>query len=467
MEKKPILPKLLLVDDEEPIQQLLRALLEKQGFGVVTANSGKTAIESLGRENFDAIISDINMPGVDGLELLKHVLSKHPKVPVILMTGFTKIVETKAAFALGAKGFLAKPFMHEELMSVLKNAGVTAQPKEKEKAAKRSDDDASATYCRISIDQFISGKKIHFPIFISITETKYIKVAHKGEDIDLDRIHSFKSKGVEFLHIRTEDFAQYVGLNLTLSRAVKNSKTIPREKKLELAKHASAAIMENLCVNGVNKESMLQAKEMTENTLALLSESPESFNLLELLRASGDPLYTHSLGVSLYSAMIAKQVGWTSPATLFKISTAGIFHDIGMKEIDKGIVEKHRSALTVEEIKQLETHPARAAAILGNVPSISDEVLQTILQHHESLDGRGYPSKLSRSKIIPMARLIAVADEFCELAVAGANSPGLSAKAAIDRLSLVQAGALDAQFLNALKTVMGLDAATPPGENGA
>jgi len=227
---------------------------------------------------------------------------------------------------------------------------------------------------------------------------------------------------------------------------------------MELAKHASAVMMENLIVNGVNKESMLQAKEVTENTIALLSESPESFNLLELLRVSGDPLYTHSLGVSLYCAMLAKQVGWDSPATLFKISTAGIFHDIGMKEIDKGIIEKHRSALTIEEIKRLETHPARAAAILGSVPSISDEVLQAILQHHESLDGRGYPSKLARSKIIPMARLLAVADEFCELAIASVNSPGLSAKAAIDRLCLVQAEVLDGQFLNALKAVMGLDA---------
>jgi len=188
LEKKTILSKLLLVDDEEPIQKLLKALLEKHGFEVVIANSGKTAIECVDRESFDGVISDINMPGIDGLELLKHVLSKHPKVPVILMTGFTKIIETKAASALGAKGFLAKPFRQEELMSVLSHAGVTPPPKEAAKAVISSEDDPSATFCKISIDQFISGKTIQFPIFIAITDTKYIKVAHKGEDIDLDRI---------------------------------------------------------------------------------------------------------------------------------------------------------------------------------------------------------------------------------------------------------------------------------------
>ncbi len=311
-------------------------------------------------------------------------------------------------------------------------------------------------YCKVGIDQFISGKSVKYEIFIKLGGQKYTKIAHQGEDIDLARIEDFKSKNIEFLYLKSSDFAKYVGFNLTLTKAARNSKTIPHAKKFQLAKHASAVILENLFVNGLNPESFNQAKDITESTLALLSECPESFDLLASLSACGNPLYTHSLGVSLYSALIAKQVGWTSPSTLFKVSTAGMFHDIGMKEIDPVLAEKPRSALTVTEVKLLESHPARAVEILSGIPSISSDILQIILHHHESVDGRGYPARLTRHKINLTSRLMSVADRFCEIALVGPNSPGLPAQEAFDRLCMVYDGTLDSLFVSALKNVLGL-----------
>jgi response regulator RpfG family c-di-GMP phosphodiesterase len=439
-------PKLLLVDDEQAIQSMLKALLEREGYDVTTANNGKMARDLVGLEDFNVVISDIHMPDADGIELLKYISGSNPKLPVILMTGFTKIIETKAAFALGAKAFLAKPFNRDELRKALADALGEAESKAPSEPLEEIEAEG---YCRIAIEQFISGKTIKFEIFVRLSDAKYIKVAHTGEDIDLERIRAFKGKGVEFLYIKKSDFAEYV------SRAAQNSQSVPREKKLEIAKHASAVIMENLFVNGVNADGFYQAKETTETTLALLSDSKETFDLITKLSANGDPIYSHSLGVSLFSTMLAKQVGWDSPATLFKISTAGLFHDIGLKEIDRMIVDKPRSELSLQEIKELETHPAKAVKILGSIPAISGEILQAILQHHESLNGLGYPSKLPRSKIIPLARLISVADEFCELAIAGPNSPGLSGPEAVERLTLMLEGALDSQFLKALKVIVG------------
>jgi HD-GYP domain-containing protein (c-di-GMP phosphodiesterase class II) len=351
---------------------------------------------------------------------------------------------------MGARAFLAKPFKREELVQALRGdcgIGASAVPSEQEA-------DPSAAFCKIAIDQFVSGRIIKFEIFIRLADDKYTKIAHEGEDVALNRVLAFKGKGVDFLYVKKEDFAKYVGFNLTLSRAVKNSRTIPHEKKILLAQHASAVIMENLFVNGVDEEGFKQAKEITETTLRLLSESPQCFDLLEALSANGDPLYTHSLGVSLFAAMIAKQVGWSSPVTLFKISTAGLLHDIGLKEIDSAITGKQRSSLNREEVALLESHPSRSAKILGSIPSIPSDILQIVLHHHESCVGRGYPSNLSRSKINPMARLISVADEFCELAIAGPNSPGMPARDAIERLCMINADALDPEYMKALKAVV-------------
>jgi len=446
------LPKVLLVDDDEELQKILKSVLEKEGFEVQTANNGNSAKTLVALESFEAVISDINMPGsgVGGIELLEYIQSSHPGTPVILMTGFAKVFETKDAFDLGARAFLAKPFKREELVLALRNdCGIGAPAMLLEKGA-----DASADFCKIAIDQFISGRIIKFEIFVRLGDSKYTKIAHEGEDVALDRVLAFKGKGVEFLYVKKEDFAKYVGFNLTLSRAVKNSKTIPHEKKILLARHASEVIMENLFVNGVDEEGFEQAKEITETTLGLLSESPQCFDLLAALSANGDPLYTHSLGVSLFGAMIARQIGWGSPVTLFKVSTAGLLHDIGLKEIDSAITGKQRSSLSHEEVMLLESHPARSARILGSIPSIPSDILQIVLHHHESCAGHGYPSNLSRSKINPMAKLISVADEFCELAIAGPNSPGIPARDAIERLGMVNADALDPEFMKALKAVL-------------
>ncbi len=446
--------KILVVDDEAPIKKILKSVLEKEGFEIFTADNVSGAKEVIALEPFSAVISDINMPGgVGWLELLEYIRKEHPTLPVILMTGFAKAHAAKEAFDLGVKAFLAKPFKREELLGALRNeCGLGGHTITQDKP----EEDTSANYCRVGIDQFISGKTMKFEIFIRLGENKFTKVAHEGENIDPDRVVAFKKKGIDFLYLKTSDFANYVGFNLALSRAAKNSRTISSEKKLQLAKHASAVIMENLFINGVNQDNFNQAKEITETTLSLLASAPECFDLLSALRSNGDYIYAHSLGVSLYGTLIAKEIGWDSPSTIFKVSTAGLFHDIGLKEIDRVITEKARTSLNVEEIKIFETHPGKGAEILSGMPSISSDILQAVLQHHETADGRGYPGRLHRGKIIPIARLIAVADGFCELALAGPNSQGLPASEAMGRLCVIHGDSLDSKFLNALKSVIGL-----------
>jgi response regulator RpfG family c-di-GMP phosphodiesterase len=447
--------KILLVDDDVELQGILKTVLEKEGFEVHAASNGKTAITLVGMQDFGAVISDINMPGsgVGGIELLEYIQKAHPALPVILMTGFAKVFETKSAFELGAKAFLAKPFKRDELLRALReDCGL----QEREAAPTIADSDLPESYCRIGIDQFISGKNMKYEIFIRLSDEKFTKIAHEGEDIPTERIRALQGKGVDSLYIKKSDFAKYVGFNLTLSRLARKSRAISLEKKMLLVKNASAVILENLFVNGVTEERFNQAREVTETSLSLLSESPECFDLLAALSAGGDALYAHSLGVSLYSSMIARHIGWSSPVTLFKVSTAGLLHDIGLKEIDRAIVEKSRVSMTSDEIKLLETHPARSAKILSNTRSISSDILQIILHHHEACDGHGYPSMLTKNRINPIARLISVADLFCELALPGQGAPGLCAPDAMDRLEMIHGIALDAEYLKALKAVVGL-----------
>jgi two-component system response regulator AtoC len=101
-------PRILFVDDEPPIRELLSLYFNKKGFEVSTVASGVEAMEIADQERLGAAIVDLNLGGEDGLELLGFLKSNHPKVPVIVFTGLPdKDLQTKA-MAGGASAFMSK-----------------------------------------------------------------------------------------------------------------------------------------------------------------------------------------------------------------------------------------------------------------------------------------------------------------------------------------------------------------------
>lgn len=102
--------KILVVDDEAVIREGIRRILEKEGYQVEPKSSGRVALERLQEEDFDLVITDLKMPGMGGLELLKAIRILQPNVPVILITGYSTVETAVEAIKNGAFDYLAKPF---------------------------------------------------------------------------------------------------------------------------------------------------------------------------------------------------------------------------------------------------------------------------------------------------------------------------------------------------------------------
>lgn len=119
-------PRLLIVEDDDG----LRGVLERQlgrNFDVIAASDGAAAAELLVNQTFDGVLSDINLPGMSGVELLRVVRSYDLDVPVVLMTGQPSIETAIAALELGALTYLQKPFSHDQLEQTLLRAGKLAR----------------------------------------------------------------------------------------------------------------------------------------------------------------------------------------------------------------------------------------------------------------------------------------------------------------------------------------------------
>ncbi len=121
------LEKILVVDDEINMQMVLKAMLQKEGFEVLTASDGIEALIALKKRSFAAVVTDLKMPGLNGMGLLEKIMEDYPSVPVIMITAHGTISTAVEALKKGALDYITKPFEQDELKNIIHKAVRTQQ----------------------------------------------------------------------------------------------------------------------------------------------------------------------------------------------------------------------------------------------------------------------------------------------------------------------------------------------------
>lgn len=113
---------ILIVDDSNAIRQSITFVLEQAGYRVVQAVDGVDATGRLGAETFDLVVSDVNMPNMDGIALTRHIRAsdKHKFTPVLMLTTESQASMMQEGKEAGATGWIVKPFDQDKLMAVVK-----------------------------------------------------------------------------------------------------------------------------------------------------------------------------------------------------------------------------------------------------------------------------------------------------------------------------------------------------------
>ncbi len=130
----------LLVDDEEDFVEVLAERLEARGLAVDTAGNGELALEKAGKRSFDAIVLDMAMPGLNGIETLQGLLQINPDLQVILLTGRATLGQAVEAMKLGALDFLEKPVDIETLVAKIAEAATKRSSLEEKRIEDRLSD---------------------------------------------------------------------------------------------------------------------------------------------------------------------------------------------------------------------------------------------------------------------------------------------------------------------------------------
>jgi DNA-binding NtrC family response regulator len=114
--------KILVVDDDEIVREVIISLLSSEGYAVRSAKDGLDAIEILNKENINLVITDLRMPGADGIEVLKEALRMDPDRAVIILTAYGTLDTALKAIREGAYDYMTKPFKMEEMIIRVNNA---------------------------------------------------------------------------------------------------------------------------------------------------------------------------------------------------------------------------------------------------------------------------------------------------------------------------------------------------------
>ena len=123
-----------VIDDDEAMRDSLNFLLDSSGFGVTLFDSAQSFIDALPGLAFGCVVSDVRMPGLDGIELLKRMKAQQSPFPILIMTGHGDVPLAVEAMKLGAVDFLEKPFEDDRLITMIESAIRQAEPVAKNEA---------------------------------------------------------------------------------------------------------------------------------------------------------------------------------------------------------------------------------------------------------------------------------------------------------------------------------------------
>ena len=227
------------------------------------------------------------------------------------------------------------------------------------------------------------------------------------------------------------------------------------EREFVSSARAVKAINQNLFAK---PEEARQGAEALVQTIAdsMLTESDLSLHLMKD-KVGGEEVYIHALNVTLLSMMLAKELK-APPSAIRLLGMGAMFHDAGKHEIPDRIVRKSE-ALTKPEQSLLQMHCAYGVET-GRKMGLPKEALQIIGQHHEHMDGSGYPAGLKGNDFYLLARIVAIANTYDNLCNPSRPSQALTPYEALSLMYAQQRGNFDATSLTTFVRAMGI---YPPG----
>ncbi|MEM9069041.1 MAG: HD domain-containing phosphohydrolase [Myxococcota bacterium] len=431
-------PRILVVDDEQVIREILADFLSMEGFVVRTAADGSEALVELSRAQYDLVLTDLKMPNMGGLELLGAIQKHTPHVVTVIMTGFGTVETAIDAMKRGAYDYILKPFKVEEVVHTIRR-GLEKQKLRAENirlkealslykvseaiATSLSLEQVLSTIVEAALDEVEADQVIvllqdgYGGFYERINQTSERSRWEPSElgHLDVHKLAAFfeeqkplrvhgkqtlaffedspdspepESLAVTRLRIRGETIGFLCALHYTRGRRFDEG----QRKLLHIVANRASAAIENARLY----EDLQSTFRQTIRGLASAIDKMDRYTA------------GHSERVAGYAQVLALKLGMDGD-TVEIVRQSALMHDIG--KIGCVMNLNKPGKLSQEEYDVFKKHPEHGRDILEPI-SFLHPLIPGVHLHHERWDGRGYPLGLKGQEIPIIARIISVADTY-------------------------------------------------------
>jgi response regulator RpfG family c-di-GMP phosphodiesterase len=429
-------PRVLVVDDEKFIRDILADFLGMEGYFVRTAEDGAAALVELARTRYDVIISDLKMPRMGGIELLDEISRTDPYAITVIMTGFGTVETAIDAMKRGAYDYILKPFKIEDVIRIVQRG------LEKQRLAAEN----------LRMREALSLYKVSEAIQASLSLEEVLSTVADSilNELRADLLSTYLDNGEGSYFERQYLINPNFTLDVSLGRfdtsilirhfqhdpiLLENGKRIERffETQPETAPISLIAVplrMKQRLAGWITAVSYTPNKRYSEGQRKLLSliasragAAIENARLYQDLQATFQQTieglakaidkmdrYTagHSERVATHAVLLAKRLG-LGPDMIEIVRQAALMHDIG--KIGCVLNLNKPGKLSQEEYEIFKKHPGFGRDILEPIKFLHP-LIPGVHFHHEMWNGKGYPLGLEGNDIPLLARIVSVADAY-------------------------------------------------------
>lgn len=300
-------------------------------------------------------------------------------------------------------------------------------------------------YMKIRLNSLPPFKAIPFDLFVQIGN-HHVHYLRAGDKLVAEKIVNFEKKAPEAFYILAADRGRY-------QKFVRDgllSSDLDTKQKALILRESTMVLVEELFERPDIEQALHDARGVVEDFVAFMESDAEAMANLIGLSSHDFYTYNHSLDVSVYSLGLGQAVGFRGQ-DLKELGLGGLFHDIGKRYIPLDIICKD-GPLTDSEWLQMQKHPQFGLMILNEHHS-TDNIKACAFEHHESLQGNGYPQRLTAAEIHPMARVVSVADTYDALTTKRSYNDPMRPTDAIALMSGKLSGRYDPEVMRALLSI--------------
>ncbi|MDD5716307.1 MAG: HD domain-containing protein [Sulfuricurvum sp.] len=264
-------------------------------------------------------------------------------------------------------------------------------------------------YKAFAIDTIILNEPLNFDLYIDNAGhlVKYVKSGNVLLSATKEKLLQNK---VDHFYITVNDSKNFDDYLTEHIGTVLNAPGLDKTQKSKIIYSSALHVMEDMFESDISQSKIMMAKELMEETIKrILSSEVTAASILQL--SSHDyKTYSHSVNVALYAIGIAHEYG-LDETTIQKIASGAILHDVGKCRIDNCIINKP-ARLTYDEFSEMKGHPRFSYDILIENGESDPTILDIVLNHHEKLDGSGYPLGIKDGQISFATQIVTIADIF-------------------------------------------------------